>query len=79
MSNPRFCTRCNIEVFDEPGEHLCADLAKRYARRERQVAAVILILDGEMDDEGAIYPDKFKGAAEEIVKVLANLGVEDDI
>jgi hypothetical protein len=57
--------RCHKEIKPK-SEHLCADVAARLARRERQVQAVLAIVP--MD----------RPLAEQIVKVLSNLGVEND-
>lgn len=73
----RYCVRCKAEVFGEPGSHLCADLAKRLARRERQVNEVERILAFHMR-HGDASVEGVRLVAEGIVKVLANLGVEND-
>ncbi len=66
----RYCERCHEERH---GEHLCADIAKRLARRERQVQAVLAIWAGR----DPIIATSRK-VAEEIVQKLSELGVQDD-
>ena len=76
---PRQCARCKADVHGKPADqpHLCADLAVRLVRRQRQVDAVIAILRNRRMDDG-IDDDLLREAAEDIVKKLANLGVEND-
>ena len=75
--NPmRNCTRCGAEVHmsAENQPHLCADIAKRLARREKQIAAVVEILGpGELP-----FGRDINTVAEIIVKKLSEMGVTDD-
>lgn len=71
------CVRCGEAVFVMPRDadnvpHLCADIRKRLARRERQVAAVEAIL---REGHGSIRP--MRDTAEAIVTRLAGMGVAD--
>lgn len=63
------CTRLSQD--NEP--HLCRDIRRRLARRERQVAAVEAIL---WQARGSMLP--VRDQAEAIVAKLANMGVTDD-
>ena len=53
-------------------EHLCPDLKKRWARREKQRDAVITIL---VDNFGSASDERIKEVAEEIVMTLINLQI----
>lgn len=68
-TDKRHCIRCKAETLGGANrpEHLCKDIAKRLARRERQVQAVL-----------SIAPDLSRETAEDIVKALSNLGVTED-
>lgn len=72
------CGRCNEVCFTTNPEHICKDIRKRLARREKQVNAVV----GVLDDKMSYYPNgdtKLReSVAREIVMILANMGVEDD-
>lgn len=72
-----YCERCGEQVHGLPQHqpHLCKDIEKRLARREKQVQAVmdILCADGYLN-AGLFVREK----AEAIVKVLANLNVTED-
>ena len=78
MTSERYCTRCKAETFGEPGSHLCADIAKRLARRERQVNEVESILYDHFAGYYDINEQDRRDAAYAIVQRLANLGVEND-
>ena len=75
MSGTR-CTRCHEEVFGlvrtDDDIHVCKDIAKRLARRERQVQAILPML------ECYEVPSVRRRVAEMIVAKLAGLGVADD-
>ena len=64
-----YCQRCHEQVHgsatDQP--HLCADISKRLARRERQVEAVL-----------AIVPALTREDAQAIVTRLAGIGVGEE-
>ncbi len=75
MLSPRICPRCREEKFGKPGSHLCADLAKRLARRTRQVDGVLDIMNQCRVEFGTVHD---RECAERIVGFLANLGVEND-
>lgn len=59
-------------VNEEP--HVCKDIARRIAKRERQVQEVMRLLKSAR----TIGPSFDRTVAERIVKTLANLGVEED-
>ena len=71
------CVRCGAEVFGLPQHqpHLCADIVKRLARRERQRDAVVELLDEAFQIGN---PNLVRNVAEDIVAKLANMGVEND-
>lgn len=70
MTTPVICVRCGA-VGHPDVEHVCADIARRLARREKQAAAVReLLLDAYGDANGAL--------AEKIVATLARMGVTED-
>lgn len=68
-----WCERCKQESNTLSAPHLCADIARRYARRERQRQAVIDELRATSLDEKSL-----DGLASVIVQRLANMGVEED-
>lgn len=74
------CPRCGTQVHGLPADqpHLCSDISKRLARREKQVEAVRFILMAH-----GFNADLHAGAgstrlAERIVTKLAQMGVADD-
>ena len=67
------CVRCGAITHDSDGEHLCADIKRRYERQERQIAAVEAILL-----PGSIVGRDTRTLAEAIVKRLNNLGITED-
>jgi hypothetical protein len=80
MENPRrHCVRCGANVHGRPQDqpHLCADIEKRLKRREKQVAAVVEIIDEHLDAHD-VYLKRPELLAEKIVAGLANMGVEND-
>jgi hypothetical protein len=66
------CVRCHVIV---PGNdpHLCADVKRRYERREKQVTAVCDLLW-----EHGVYMADSTPLAQAIVAALANMGVDRD-
>lgn len=69
------CARCGAvyHIVGDAEPHICKDIYQRLKRRERQVAAVIDILEDAMDG----YGDP-RHVAENIVATLANLDVTND-
>jgi hypothetical protein len=65
------CPRCDEESNTLSEPHLCRDIARRLARRERQVEAVLGILD-EYDSHPGGH-----AMAEAIVAKLSQMGVAD--
>lgn len=72
-----YCTRCKQQVHGRPQDqpHLCKDIAKRLARRERQVQAVLDIFD---QSKTGLHVDAGRRCAEAIVVKLNQMGVIDD-
>lgn len=65
------CVRCGDLLHTTNPPHLCADVARRYARRSRQADEV----DSVLAAYGIAIP---RQAAEDVVAALARLGVEHD-
>lgn len=79
---PTYCQRCHEQLHGLPEDqpHLCKDIKRRLARREKQKAAVesliaawLLSMDANVTLEWNVGP-----LAENIVAKLANMGVEED-
>lgn len=68
-----WCDRCRQECNTLSDLHICADIARRYARREKQRQAVIDELSATTLDEESVDI-----LASNIVQRLANMGVEED-
>lgn len=70
------CVRCGAEAFglvrSEADIHVCKDVAKRLARQERQIEAVVGIL--QQHD----LSSRERRLAELIVRRLNQLGIADD-
>ena len=69
------CVRCNEESNTLDAPHLCKDVKKRFARREKQRDAVVRIL---AINRHAITNLELVDVAEEIVTKLAQMGVEQE-
>lgn len=67
------CPRCGEVCFTTNPEHLCKDIAKRLARRERQVEEVMDILLASTEEISSL-----RTTAEQIVLRLSQLGVTDE-
>lgn len=82
QDDARYCTRCLVELHgtaqDQP--HLCADVALRHARREKQVDATLVIMRryGLVSSLVPQDGDVMREAAEAVVARLANMGVDQD-
>lgn len=65
------CPRCGVTENTTNPPHLCADIAARLKRRERQVQAVLDVLHG-------FNLSRDRDVAEAIVAKLNQLGVTED-
>ena len=70
----RVCIRCGKQG-NWTDEHLCDDVRRRLARREKQRDAVVAILEREVLEYGE---NTDLHVAEEIIAKLNQLGVTDD-
>lgn len=71
-----WCERCGAESNTLSEPHLCKDITKRLARRERQVATVLDIMRTHAPWRS--HDEINQTIAEEIVQKLAQLGVQED-
>ena len=71
------CERCREVCFTTDPEHVCKDIRKRLARREKQKKTIIGIL-GEMMPH--FHPDNAyrEAVADAILSTLLNMGVESE-
>ena len=76
MSNPRTCTRCGATIIPPSAEHTCPDVARRWAKRQKQAQAVDDLLKKALP--GLLYNDDRQALAHAIVATLANLGIDQD-
>lgn len=68
------CVRCHA-VANTTEAHLCKDVLARLRRREAQVTAILPIIEAHHDN----YYGSDRAAAEAVVRVLANMGVQNDV
>jgi hypothetical protein len=69
------CERCGVVCNTTNPPHLCKDIAARLRRRERQVEAIVPLVEQAQD---TYYDGNARQWAETIVARLANLQVTED-
>ena len=69
----RICSRCKVKVFHRDPEHICKDVRRRYDREEKQIKAVMTILE-----PGLLADRDIRTVAEIIVVRLKQMGIHDD-
>ncbi len=72
------CERCHEVCFTTNPPHICKDLVRRLERENRQIDAVEKLLNRYLM-EPAIAGMSNREIANEIVKALKNLGLNEDV
>jgi hypothetical protein len=76
-----WCSRCEAELNTLDSElHLCKDIVQRASRRQAQREAVIIILNeyGRNDLGIVIDDEQLDDVADDIVRKLSQMGVQND-
>jgi hypothetical protein len=76
-----WCQRCEAELNTLDSElHLCKDIIQRGVRRQAQREAVIIILNeyGRNDLGIVIDDEQLDDVADDIVRKLSQMGVQND-
>ena len=78
---PKTCPRCGADVWGLPQHqpHLCKDIKRRLARREKQRDTVEELLEAFLySHDLGTHTWSVTPLAGQIVAALANMGVEED-